>query len=241
MTQVAALAELTLRALAGRRRLLLMILLAALPAIVAIVLRLAGGRGDAAEVIDALVIRTVLPLVALVIGTAAIGSEIEDGTAVFLLIKPIPRWLTAMVKIVVASILTILLVVPPVLLTGVLMSGSDPDGLSTTFAYALATMAGAIAYVAGFAALGAITSRALLVGLGYVLLWEGALAGILEGTRYFSVRQATLGLADGLSGVSFTAGALDMTASIAILTIVTVVGFGLTARALQRFQVRAGD
>jgi hypothetical protein len=32
-----------------------------------------------------------------------------------------------------------------------------------------------------------------------------------------------------------------MTASIAILTIVTVVGFGLTARALQRFQVRAGD
>jgi ABC-2 type transport system permease protein len=241
MTQVAALAELTLRALAGRRRLLLMILLAALPAIVAIVLRLAGGRGDAAEVIDALVIRTVLPLVALVIGTAAIGSEIEDGTAVFLLIKPIPRWLTALVKIVVASILTILLVVPPVLVTGVLMSGSDPDGLSTTFAYALATMAGAIAYVAGFAALGAITSRALLVGLGYVLLWEGALAGILEGTRYFSVRQATLGLADGLSGVSFTFGALDMTASIAILIIVTVVGFGLTARALQRFQVRAGD
>jgi ABC-2 type transport system permease protein len=241
MSQVAALAELTLRALAGRRRLLLMILLAALPAIVAIVLRLAGGRGDAPEVIDALVIRTVLPLVALVIGTAAIGSEIEDGTAVFLLIKPIPRWLTALVKIVVASALTIVLVVPPVLLTGLLMSGSDPGGLGTTFAYAVATMAGAVAYVAGFAALGAITSRALLVGLGYVLLWEGALAGILEGTRYFSVRQATLGLADGLSGASRTVDALDMTASIAILTIVTVVGFGLTARALQRFQVRAGD
>jgi len=241
MSQVGALAELTLRALAGRRRLLLMILLAALPAIVAIALRLAGGRGDAPEVIDALVIRTVLPLVALVIGTAAIGSEIEDGTAVFLLIKPIPRWLTALVKIVVASILTILLVVPPVLLTGVLMGGSDPDGLGTTFAYALATMAGAIAYVSGFAALGAITSRALLVGLGYVLLWEGALAGILEGTRYFSVRQATLGLADGLSGASRTVEALDMTASIAILTIVTLVGFVLTARALQRFQLRAGD
>jgi ABC-2 type transport system permease protein len=241
MSQVAALAELTLRALAGRRRLLLMILLAALAALVAIVLRLAGGRGDAPEVIDALVIRTVLPLVALVIGTAAIGSEIEDGTAVFLLIKPIPRWLTALVKIVVASALTIVLVVPPVLLTGLLMGGSDPGGLGTTFAYAVATMAGAVAYVAGFAALGAITSRALLVGLGYVLLWEGALAGILEGTRYFSVRQATLGLADGLSGASRTVDALDMTASIAILTIVTVVGFGLTARALQRFQVRAGD
>jgi ABC-2 type transport system permease protein len=175
MTRVRALAELTLRALAGRRRLLLMILLAALPAILAVVLRLAGGRADAPEIIDTLVIRTVLPLVALVIGTAAIGSEIEDGTAVFLLVKPIPRWLTALVKITVATALTILLVIPPVLLTGALVAGFDSANLGVTVGYAVATMVGALAYVSGFAALGAITSRALLVGLGYVLLWEGAL------------------------------------------------------------------
>lgn len=241
MTRIRALAELTLRGLAGRRRLVLMILLAALPAIVAIILRLAGGRADAPEIIDALVIRTVLPLVALVIGTAAIGSEIEDGTAVFLLVKPIPRWLTALVKIVVASGLTILLVVPPVLLTGPLVAGFDSGNLGTTLGYAVATMAGAVAYVAGFVALGAITSRALLVGLGYVLLWEGALAGILEGTRYFSVRQATLGLAAGLTGESRGDDVLEPTISIVILAVVTVVGFLLTARALQRFQVRAGD
>ena len=33
-----------------------------------------------------------MPLVALIFGTAAIGSEIEDGTAVYLIVKPIPRW-----------------------------------------------------------------------------------------------------------------------------------------------------
>ena len=33
-----------------------------------------------------------MPLVALIVGTAAIGSEIEDGTAVYLMVKPIPRW-----------------------------------------------------------------------------------------------------------------------------------------------------
>lgn len=241
MTRIGALAELTLRGLAGRRRLVLMILLAALPAIVAIILRLAGGRADAPEIIDALVIRTVLPLVALVIGTAAIGSEIEDGTAVFLLVKPIPRWITALIKITVASGLTILLVVPPVLLTGPLVAGFDSGNLGTTLGYAVATMVGAVAYVAGFVALGAITSRALLVGLGYVLLWEGALAGILEGTRYFSVRQATLGLAAGLTGESRGGDVLEPTISVVILTVVTIVGFLLTARALQRFQVRAGD
>jgi ABC-2 type transport system permease protein len=241
MTTVVALAELTLRALAGRRRLLLMILLAALPAILAVVLRLAGGRADAPEIIDTLVIRTVLPLVALVIGTAAIGSEIEDGTAVFVLVKPIPRWLTALVKIAVATALTVVLVIPPVILTGALVAGFDSANLGVTVGYAVATMVGALAYVSGFAALGAITSRALLVGLGYVLLWEGALAGILEGTRFLSVRQATLGLAAGLTGEARGDDVLEPGISVVILAVVTIVGFVLTARSLQRFQVRAGD
>ena len=39
--------------------------------------------------LDTLVVRTVMPLVALIVGTAAIGSEIEDGTAVYLMVKPI--------------------------------------------------------------------------------------------------------------------------------------------------------
>ena len=44
-----------------------------------------------------------MPLVALIIGTAALGSEIEDGTAVYLMIKPIPRWRIALAKIIVAA------------------------------------------------------------------------------------------------------------------------------------------
>ena len=159
MTALGALAEITLRGLAGRRRLVLMILLAALPVIVALLLRLAGGRGDAPEIIDALLIRTVLPLVALVIGTAAIGSEIDDGTAVFVLLKPIPRWRTALVKSAVASGLTLILVVPPVLLTGLLVAGFGSGGLATTFGYALATMAGGIAYACAFTALGPKSSE----------------------------------------------------------------------------------
>ncbi len=240
MTALGALAEITLRGLAGRRRLVLMILLAALPVIVAFLLRLAGGRGDAPEIIDALLIRTVLPLVALVIGTAAIGSEIDDGTAVFVLLKPIPRWRTALVKSAVASGLTLTLVVPPVLLTGLLVAGFGSGGLATTFGYALATMAGGIAYACAFTALGAMTSRALIIGLGYVLLWEGALAGILEGTRFLSVRQGTLGLAAALTGERRDE-ALAPVVAVAILAGVTLVAYGLTTRALQRFQVRAGD
>src|SRR5215213_979045 len=109
MTAFIALVSVTLRGLLGRRRILLLLLLAALPVLVALVIRLGGGRADAAGILDSLGIRTVLPLVALVIGTAVIGSEVEDGTLVYLLVKPIARWRTALAKVLVAAGLTIAL------------------------------------------------------------------------------------------------------------------------------------
>ena len=118
MNAFGAIAVVTLRGLLGRRRAILMLLLAALPVLVGVLIRLGGGRTDAPEILDTLVIRTVLPLIALIIGTSTIGSEIEDGTLVFLLVKPIPRWRTALAKIAVAAGLTAVLVVPPILLTG---------------------------------------------------------------------------------------------------------------------------
>ena len=68
---------------------LLLVLLAGLPVLIALLVRVSGGRPDADRVLDTLVVRTVMPLVALVLGTAALGSEIEDGTAVYLMVKPI--------------------------------------------------------------------------------------------------------------------------------------------------------
>ena len=82
----------TLRGLLGRRRTLLMLLLVGLPVLVALLGRIAEGSLEVDRILDPLGIRTILPLVALVFGTAALGSELEDGTAVFLIIKPIPRW-----------------------------------------------------------------------------------------------------------------------------------------------------
>ena len=65
-----------------------------------------------------MLVRTVLPLVALVLGTAALGSELEDGTAVYLMIKPVPRWRIVGAKMLVAAGLTVALVVPSTLLAG---------------------------------------------------------------------------------------------------------------------------
>ena len=53
-----------------------------------------------------------------------------------------------------------------------------------------------------FTALGAVTSRALIIGLGYTLIWEGVLAGLLEGTKFLSVRQAMLGVSSDSTALS---------------------------------------
>ena len=241
MTPFGALVGVTLRGLLGRRRTLLMVLLAGLPVLVGLLIRLGGGRSDAPEILDTLVIRTVLPLVALVFGTATIGSEIEDGTAVFLLAKPIARWRTALAKLAVAAGLTAALVVPPIIVTTLLVGGFGADSLSTAVGFALAAIAGGTAYAVAFAALGVVTTRALVVGLGYTLLWEGVLAGLLDGTRFMSIRQGTLGVAAALTGDDVGVDVLEPVVSVGILVVVVVGGFLLTTRALTRFQVRSAD
>ena len=241
MTAFGALVSMTLRGLLGRRRIILMVLLASLPVLVGLLIRIGGGRSDAPEILDALVIRTVLPLIALVIGTATIGSEIEDGTAVFFLAKPIARWRIALAKLAVAAGLTAALTVPPIVLTGLLVGGFGGGSLATAFGFALAAIAGGTAYAVAFTALGVLTTRALVVGLGYTLLWEGVLAGLLDGTRFLSIRQGTLGVAAALTGDDVGAEVLEPAVSALILAVVIVGGYALTTRLLARFQIRSSD
>jgi ABC-2 type transport system permease protein len=241
MTAFGALVTVTLRGLLGRRRIVLMVVLAALPVLVGLLIRLGGGRSDAPEILDSLMIRTVLPLIALVIGTSTIGSEIEDGTVVFLLAKPIARWRVALAKLTVAAGLTAALTVPAILVTGLLVGGFGGSSVATAFGFALAAIVGGSAYAVAFAALGVVTTRALVVGLGYTLLWEGVLAGLLDGTRFLSIRQATLGVAAALTAEDVGVDVLEPVVAAAILAVVIVGGFLLTSRALARFQVRSAD
>ena len=239
MTVMAALIEVTLRGLLGRRRTILLVLLAGLPVLIALLVRVTGGRPDADRVLDTLVVRTVMPLVALIVGTASIGSEIEDGTAVFLMIKPIARWRIALAKILVAAGLAAVLVVPAVVLTGLLL-GSRSDTATTVVGFALACLVGGSAYASAFATLSVFTSRALLLGLGYTLIWEGVLSGLLEGTRFLSIRQATLGLAAAF-GVHVPGDPLAPAVSVVVLGTVLLSAFVLASRRLARFEIRSGD
>ena len=61
------LVHVTVRGVLGRRRTWLMILLAALPIGVALLIRLGGGQPNAQTILDTLIIRTVMPLLAIIL------------------------------------------------------------------------------------------------------------------------------------------------------------------------------
>lgn len=239
MTVMAPLVGVTLRGLLGRRRTILLALLAGLPVLIALLIRISGGRPDADRVLDTLVVRTVMPLVALIIGTSAIGSEIDDGTAVYLIIKPIARWRIAAAKILVAAGVTAVMVIPAVVLTSLLLGRADMT--TTLVGFTIACLVGGSAYAAAFVALSVFTTRALLLGLAYVLIWEGVLSGILEGTKFLSIRQATLGLAAALGVDVPGLEPLAAGVSVVVLSTVLVGAFALASWRLARFEIRGGD
>jgi len=195
---------LTLRQLALRRSTLLLAGLAAIPALVAVVFELAARDGDperfTVRVLCVwLVTTTVLPLTALMVGTSVLGDDLEDGTLVYLLTKPIDRWRILAPKLAAAWLITAALVAASVAVAASVVLAED--GARLVFGFCVATAVGALAYTALFALLSLLTSRALIGAMIYVFLWEGALAGVFEGVRYLSVRHYTLGLAEWLGRV----------------------------------------
>lgn len=197
---ILAIAQATARAVLGRRRVLLLLMLASVPLLVALLARDRGGDPSqvAAQTLDLLVIRAVLPISALVLGTAVLGTELEDGTAVFLLTSPIARWRIVAAKLAVAAAGTALIAGSSGLLAGLLVA-TDDRSLALVGPTVLGIVVGGIVYAAVFMAASLVTTRALIIGLLYTLVWEGGLASLFAGTRLLSVRQYVLAIVDAIA------------------------------------------
>jgi ABC-2 type transport system permease protein len=205
------------------------------------IFRLAGEADRAlpftAGLLSNLGIGTLMPLVALIFGTGAIGAEIEDGTAIFLLAKPISRGTVVLTKLAVASLCAAALTCGPMLLAGLIAAGGLGDGLVLGMVAGAAI--GSILYSSVFVALSLVTGRALVFGLGYVLIWEGLLAGLFAGTRTFSVRQLTLAFADAIGGIStdiFDAP-VDLTTAVVVGIALLVLATVIAIRRLSGFEI----
>ncbi len=237
-------AWLTLRQLLGAKRTLLLVAAALLPITLAIVFRLTDpdvepARFIAQTLLGRLVEGTMLPLAALVVGTAALGSEIEDGTAVYLLSKPLPRRVILLPKLAVCAGLTLAMMLVVTVIAGAIAAGGEEDGAAVILGFAVAVAAGSVVYSALFVLLSVYTTRAFISGLLYVFLWEQVVTRIFTGTRILSVRQYTIAVADGVAHVSSSVfdGNLDTWKAVVMMVVVTIAATYFAIRRLERFEI----
>lgn len=235
----------TMRQMLGRRRTLLLLLLAALPPLLALIFRAAGQIEVGTftlRVFDVVSMTIVLPLAAVLFGTGAFGAEQDDGTILYLLAKPVRRWVIVLAKAFAAATLTVAMTVASVVLAGVIvLLPAGGNGASATEAYVGAMVVGSLCYVALFLALSLFTRRALVIGIGYTLVWEGALSSLLPGIANLSVRQYALGVADAFFRFQSSPARLSPTTAVTLAAILIVAALVLATWRLMRFELPGGS
>lgn len=230
----ATVARITARGLFGRRRVLVLVPLPLLLVGLAALMRYTGVAPEqwAGGVVVGLGLGVLLPITALIIGTGVLGSEIDDGTVVHLLTTPLSRTEILLSKLAVAAGVTAVTTAVPLYITGVL-AGSARLGAGL----AVGALVGSVAYSALFLLLSLVTRRPVLLGLVYVLIWEGLLGNFVRGTRVLSVEQYVGTVADRIAPTDYLPATVSLPTALIMAAVFTVIGTVVAVNQLRAFSV----
>ncbi|MGA5268310.1 ABC transporter permease subunit [Streptomyces lydicamycinicus] len=225
-------ARLTYRALLGRRRALILFALPALLVLLAVAVRVLTGADDATAggILGGFALGTMVPLIGVIAGTGAIGPEIDDGSVVYLLAKPVPRPTIIFTKLLVAIGVTVAFSALPVLLAGFLLNGNSQQ---MAVGYAVAAAVASVAYSALFLLFGTITRHAVVFGLVYALIWEAFVGTLIPGAKTLSVQQWALAVGQKAAADGALTSDVQLPLALCLLVGITGVATWYAARRLK--------
>ena len=244
----ATVAALTSRSLLGRKRTLVLLLLPlALLALCTLARVLASLDAEierelsgalAPNLLGAFGLAVLMPLLTLVAGTGSIGPEIDEGSIVYLLAKPLSRYSIIVTKLAVAIGVVIVFGVLPIAVAGVVLTGEVG---TVTVGYTAGALASGVAYSAVFLLLAVVTRNAVVIGLIYALIWESLVGGLVPGAQTLSVQQWSLAVVQQVLGDSAARleveAAVGFGAGLLLLAVVTVVATVYAGRRLQTLRL----
>ncbi|WP_131741064.1 ABC transporter permease [Actinomadura roseirufa] len=233
-------AMITFRAMLGRRRALLLLALPLLLLALSVVLRSTGYDDlDVSEdVLQKFGLATLLPLLALIAGTGVIGPEIDDGQLMYVLTKPVPRQVIVLTKLAVANVLVVVFAVVPVLLSGLVLTGTTAR---MTPAFTVGVLVGGLAYTAVFVALAVASRNAVTIGLLYALVWESLLGNFAPGAKSASIQQWALSVTDALTPASPVRASVGLAVAVPLLVLVTAAATALATYRLRSLTVASAE
>jgi len=179
----------------------------------------------------------VVPLTALIIGTSVLGAEIDDSSVISLLATPIRRSTVVLTKFVAAATITMIFAAVGEYLSGAIATG---PGSKLAIGLLAGAVAASVVYNALFVMLSVVTTRAIAVGLLYLLVWEGLLGSLVGGVRLLSVDQYALGIANSVAHETQLDAHLTLGTAVGMGLVVTVLALAFAAVRLRSFSLK-GD
>jgi ABC-2 type transport system permease protein len=132
----------------------------------------------------------------LVFASAALGDFIEDGTMVYLWLRPVSRW-----KLAVASAAASFTVVLPLVLVPLAVAAAATGkGGDLVIGTIVSATVGIAAYTGLFVTLGVRVKRSLLWGLIYIFIWEGFVARAGETASRLAICSYTRSILSNATG-----------------------------------------
>jgi ABC-2 type transport system permease protein len=187
----------------------------------------------AVQVISNLGFAVLVPVVALVFASASLGDGREDGTLVYLWLRPMDRWPVVVGAWLAAITLSLPLTVVP-LGAAALLSGGGAELLAAT---TLAALVGVIVYSALFVLLGLVVKNSIVWGLGYVLVWEGIVAAFGSFAAKLAIRGYTRSILTSMTDIDLDLGDLSLAPAIVVPVLVSVVALAIAAVRLRDLDV----
>lgn len=226
--------RLALQALLGRRRFwLLLAFPVLLIGLVALITALTDGEA-AYEILPTLGHPLVLPLVAILAASSVLGPEVDDGSIVYLLSKPVSRYGVAISKWLVALGATLTAGALPIFVSALITGDS-----TRAFALFVGAVVAGTTYSALFLAISAVTRHAVIASLMFVLVWETLLGNLFTGVAWLSISQWGLRVGHEIS--SELPDPTNLGYAIIASMLVTAVGVWFAGDRLRSFTLRGDE
>ena len=197
----------------------------------------AGLLRDGAGYADGFGLIIIVPIVALVFGSSVLGETREDGTLVYLWLRPMGRAPIVVGAAAAAATAALPLTVIPTAVGGWLAADRVAGSADLALAAAAAAALGTAAYSSLFVLVGLLVKKPIMWGIGYVLLWEGLAVGLGDFAARLSLRGYTRSVLSQVAEIDYGFDPYTTTTALVVLAAVSVAGLILAAVRLNRLDV----
>lgn len=140
-------------------------------------------------ILENLHLRLIIPFIALFYAAGVIADDREKGNLVYLLTRPVDRWLIPLTKFAASFLVAGLAIVVGIvgtyaLLFGTTSAAKDIGYLATPLLLSLAAL---FAYGGVFTLLGVLVERPYLVGVAFVIGWETVAGNFVEWVQNLTI------------------------------------------------------